>query len=491
MNSVVVVGAGLAGLSAACHLVGRGYRVTVLEASDRPGGRAGAIEQDGFTFDSGPVVLTMRGLLNDAFEAAGSSVEDHLRLQRLDPAYRARFHDGSVLHVRHGHEAMHDEIATHCGAADAKAFDEFVVWLKALYAAELPHFIDANFNSPLDLLRHPVAAAKLLQLGGFGRLGPSIEKRFRDERLHRMFSFQAMYAGLPPALALALYAVITYMDSIEGVWFPEGGMRAMGPAMAEAITAAGGEVRCSTPVERVLRRPDGSVTGVRLADGSALSADAVVVTVDLPVAYDTLLDLQPPRVVRRKPHYSPSCVVWHAGLAGEPEADAVHHTIHFGQQWQGAFDDLMVRGTLMQDPSRFVCRPSLDDRAAAPEGTQTMYVLEPTPNLVDGELDWGATSRAAMRERLYGFVAESGYPTDVLTERLVTPQDWLEQGMAAGTPFALAHTFMQTGPFRPSNVRREAPGLVFAGSGTTPGVGIPMVLISGKLAAQRVDEVLR
>ena len=121
MNSVVVVGAGLAGLSAACHLVGRGYRVTVLEAADRPGGRAGAIEQDGFTFDSGPVVLTMRGLLNDAFEAAGSSVEDHLRLQRLNPAYRARFHDGSVLHVRHGHEAMHDEIATdHVGPGEIR-----------------------------------------------------------------------------------------------------------------------------------------------------------------------------------------------------------------------------------------------------------------------------------------------------------------------------------------------------------------------------------
>ncbi|MBK8448093.1 MAG: phytoene desaturase [Micropruina sp.] len=491
MRHVVVVGAGLAGLSAACHLVGSGYRVTVLEAADRPGGRAGAIEQDGFTFDSGPVVLTMRGLLADAIRAAGSNLDDLLTLHRLDPAYRARFADGSVLHVRHGHEAMRDEIATHCGAADAKAFDAFVAWLKALYAAELSHFIDANFNSPLDLLRHPGSAARLLQLGGFGRLGPSIEKRFRDERLHRMFSFQAMYAGLPPAQALALYAVITYMDSIEGVWFPEGGMRAIGPAMAQAVTLAGGEVRCSTPVERVLRRPDGAVTGVRLADGSAISADAVVVTVDLPVAYDSLLDLDPPRLLRRRPRYSPSCVVWHAGVQGEPEPDAVHHTIHFGQQWQGAFDDLMVRGTLMQDPSRFVCRPSLDDPAAAPAGTQTMYVLEPTPNLADGELDWTHSARVAMRERLAGFVAGAGYPSEVLSELLVTPQDWLDQGMAAGTPFALAHTFTQTGPFRPSNVRKEAPGLVFAGSGTTPGVGIPMVLISGKLAAERVGEVLR
>jgi len=491
MSHVVVVGAGLAGLATACHLIGQGVRVTVLEAAERPGGRAGSLEQDGFTFETGPVVLTMRGLLARVFAAAGTRLEDHLSLQRLDPAYRARFHDGSVMHVRHGHEAMREEIATHCGARDAAAFDGFVAWLRALYAAELPNFIDRNFNSPLDLLRNPLAAMKLVALGGFGRLGPAIERRFADERLHRMFSFQAMYAGLAPAQALALYAVITYMDSIEGVWFPVGGMRALGPALAEAVNAAGGTVRCGTEVDRVLRRADGAVTGVRMADGGSIAADAVVLTPDLPFAYDRLLDLDRPAVLKRKPRYSPSCVVWHAGLQGEPEPDAVHHTIHFGADWQGAFDDLLVRGTLMRDPSVFVCRPSLDDPSAAPSGYQSMYVLEPTPNLADGDLEWTPSARSMMRQRLHSFVSEAGYPDQVVTERLVTPLDWREQGMAAGTPFALAHTFGQTGPFRPANVRRDAPGLVFAGSGTTPGVGIPMVLISGRLAAERVAEVLR
>ena len=490
MNSVVVVGAGLAGLSAACHLVGRGYRVTVLEAADRPGGRAGAIEQDGFTFDSGPVVLTMRGLLNDAFEAAGSSVEDHLRLQRLDPAYRARFHDGSVLHVRHGHEAMHDEIATHCGAADAKAFDEFVVWLKALYAAELPHFIDANFNSPLDLLRSPMAALKLLRLGAFGRLGPAVARRFDDERLHRVFSFQAMYAGLAPDQALALYAVITYMDSVEGVWFPQGGMHAVPRAMARAASEAGVEFRYSTPVESVVRTPGGSASGVRLADGELVSADAVVVTADLPVAYERLLPgVTAPRAARTG-SFSPSALVWHVGVRGELPAQTGHHNIHFGEAWAGAFDDLLVRGVPMSDPSRFVAVPSLDDPGAAPAGHHTLYVLEPVPNLHVGRLDW-STEGPRLRDRIREFLAGFGYPVDVVTEELVTPADWQRSGLAAGTPFALAHTFGQTGPFRPRNVDRRVPGLVFAGSGTTPGVGIPMVLISGKLAAQRVQEVLR
>ena len=163
-------------------------------------------------------------------------------------------------------------------------------WLQDLYVAEMPNFIDRNFDSPLDLLRDPAVAAKLVRLGGFGRLGNAIQRRFRDERLHRMFSFQAMYAGLAPDEALAIYAVITYMDSIEGVWFPDGGMHAMPVALATAAEKAGTEFRYGASVAEVLRRTDtGGVAGVRLDSGEQLAADAVVCTLDLPTAYEQLL----------------------------------------------------------------------------------------------------------------------------------------------------------------------------------------------------------
>ena len=236
MSHVVVVGAGLAGLAAACHLVGDGHRVTVLEREDVPGGRAGILQRDGFTFDTGPTVLTMPDLIDRPLRAAGSSLAERLELTLLDPAYRAFYADGSTLEVRHGHEAMRAEIHRECGSVDAAAFDEFVTWLRRLYLTEMPHFIDRNFDRPTDLLSRPAAAARLLAMGGFGRLGPMIRRRFADERLHRLFSFQAMYAGLAPDDALALYAVITYMDSIEGVYFPKGGMRAVPRALADAAT---------------------------------------------------------------------------------------------------------------------------------------------------------------------------------------------------------------------------------------------------------------
>lgn len=485
---VAVVGAGLSGLSAAMHLAGRGHDVAVVEREATPGGRNGVLRQDGFAFDTGPTVFTMVDLLDDAFRAIGRRTSDYVTLKLLDPAYRAFFADGSTLRVWHEHKRMREEIAKESGSLDAAAFDEFVVWLRKLYIAEMPNFIDANFDTPLDLLRNPRAALELVRLGGFGRLGPAIARRFQDERLHRIFSFQAMYAGLAPAQALAIYAVITYMDSIEGVWFPEGGMRAVPEAMARAAEEAGVTFRWSSPVRSIARTGDGRASGVELEDGEIIPAQAVVCTVDLPVAYEKLLpDVRPPRVVR-KGSYSPSAVVWHLGVRGEIPEDKGHHNIHFGEAWDEAFTDLLHSGRPMRDPSRLVCVPSLDDDTAAPDGCHTLYVLEPTPNLQVGRIDW-AQEAPRMRERLLAFLRAEGYPTDIVTEHLVTPVEWEQQGLAAGAPFALAHTFRQTGPFRPANVDRRVPGLVFAGSGTVPGVGIPMVLVSGKLAADRIDRL--
>lgn len=491
MSRVVVVGAGLSGLTAACHLVGRGHDVIVLERNATPGGRAGRLERSGYVFDTGPTVLTMPRLLEEAFNATGVAMADLLSLRRLDPAYRACFADGSTIHVRQGRTAMAEEIRLCCGPRDAAAFKKFADWLGRLYRAEMDPFIARNYDGPLDLAWPPGPLLRLLGMGAFGRLGPRVRRTFRDERLHRLFSFQAMYAGLAPQQALALYAVITYMDTVEGVWFPRGGVHAVPRALAAAAEKRGALFRYDAPVERVLLAAggEGPVTGVRLVGGELVAADAVVCTADLPTAYASLLPyLQPPRAARSG-RYSPSALVWHVGVRGAPAATVAHHNIHFADMWDDAFRALMHDGTLMPEPSTLVTVPTVTEPTLAPDGGSAIYVLEPVPNL-DGRVDW-TTERPRARERLYKRLAGMGYPTDVVTEELVDPLDWQARGMARGTPFALAHTFGQTGPFRPSNVDPRAPGLVFAGSGTVPGVGVPMVVVSGRLAADRVDAYTR
>ena len=488
---VVVVGAGLGGLSAAAHLTKHGHAVTIVERDPIPGGRAGMITEAGFRLDNGPTVLTMPNLLADVFAAAGAEMADFVTIDKVDPMYRACFADGSTLMVRHGREAMTNEIRQFSNATEAQAFGRFCDWLERLYRVEMANFIDTNYDSAVDLMKPWRAGLELVRLGAFGRLGRKVASFFHDERLQRIFSFQSMYAGLAPYEALSLYAVITYMDSVEGVFVPRGGMHAMATGLAEAVQKAGATIRYDSPVTRILRDGSGRVNGVELAgDGSGsgerISADVVVCNADLPVAYRTLLGgVDAPRVARRG-KYSPSCLLWVAGVRGAPPADATHHNIHFGNDWDSSFKAIIHDGVRMPDPSILVTLHSLDDPALAPDGCSSLYVLEPTPNL-DGHVDWSRERDRAV-DSLRARVAGLGYPTDVVVERIYDPLDWQALGMERGTPFALAHTFGQTGPFRPNNIDKRVPGLVFVGSSTLPGVGVPMVLVSGKLAAQRVQQ---
>jgi phytoene desaturase len=487
-DHVVVVGAGLSGLACALHLLGAGRRVTVLELADHPGGRAGRLDLRGpsgdYLVDTGPTVLTMPELVDEALAAVGEKLADRLELIRVEPAYRTRFADGSTIDVHTDPDVMEAEIADRVGGADAAGYRRLRDWLTELYQVQIGTFIGANMNSPLSLLTPDLA--RLAVLGGFGRLGPKIGSFVRDERLRRIFSFQALYAGLAPDRALAAYGVIAYMDTVAGVWFPRGGMRALPTALADAAAAAGAEFRYGVRVTGLVRR-GGRAVGVRFRTGDGelglVDADAVVLTPDLPVSY-RLLGRAPRRPVPIR--WAPSAVVVHlGGTAGSVDA---HHTISFGTAWERTFEEILHRGELMSDPSLLLTTPTVSDPSLAPAGRHLRYLLAPCPNTTRGGLDWPRL-REAYPEELLGVLERRGLrlldtPPEVC--RVVTPHDWATDGLAAGTPFSAAHTFAQTGPFRPGNRAAGWSNVVLAGCGTTPGVGVPPTLISGRLAAARI-----
>lgn len=484
----MVVGAGLGGLATAIRLSAAGADVTVVERDARPGGRAGRFVRGGYAFDTGPSVLTMPSLLDELFALGGESREQHLPLTRLDPAYRARFHDGSEIAIRGSVEAMVEEVRSTCGPAEAARFVRFARRLGDLYEAEYATFIDANFDSPLDLAR-PVALARLIRLGGFRRVHALVASFLTDWRLVRLFTFQSMYAGMSPYEALGIYAIIAYMDAIAGVYFPVGGVHRVSEELAALAERLGVDIRLETPVESIAVA-GGRATGVRTGGGERLAADVVVCNPDLPVAYRDLLPAQAtPRRVRHL-RYSPSCVVVHLGLDADL-AGAAHHNIHFAEDYQASFDDILA-GRMQRDASWFLTVPTVTDPGMAPAGGAIAFYLLPTPNLLGDPIAWAEQGPREVRlaqQRLEG--AGYGRVSDAtVVSEVVTPADWAARGMAAGTPFAASHHFFQTGPFRPANVAPKVRGVVFAGSSTTPGVGVPMVLVSGKLAAERVLQQL-
>ena len=480
-ENVVVVGAGLAGLSAAIHLAASGRKVTILERELVPGGRNGLLNKGGYAFDTGPTVLTMPSLIEEIFDALGEKLSDWLELMPVEPLYRANFHDGSVINVYPEFEKMSEEIRNKVGEKEAVGYKKYVDFVTKLYKYEMNDFIDRNIDSPLNLLTPNLA--KLIAIGGFRKLAPKVSDYLADERMQKIYSFQAMYAGVSPQQALAIYAVIAYMDSINGVFFPKGGMHALPRAMANVAQKHGVEIKYGFDVAK-LEIKDGAVISAISKNGERVLGDAFVLNPDLPIAWRDLLGRTPSRISSLK--YSPSCFLMLAGSKAKYDHLA-HHNIHFGKSWDLVFKEIIDSGKLMSDPSFLITVPSKDDPSLAPVGRESYYVLFPTPNL-SADIDW-RTTKHTYRDSVIKKLEENGYKdfgNSIEVEDITTPLEWQERGMEMGAPFASAHTFLQTGPFRPSNLAKGFSNVVFTGSGTQPGVGVPMVLISGKLAAQRI-----
>jgi phytoene desaturase len=477
----VVIGSGFGGLAAAVRLGARGYRVTILEKQDQPGGRAAVYRQDGFTFDAGPTIITAPFLFEELWRLCGRKMADDVDLRPIDPFYRIRFHDGEVFNYSGDKSAMRREVARF-NPADVAGYDGFMRESEAIYRVGFEQLGDVPFNSPLDMAR---VAGDLVKLRGYKCVYGLVSKYLRDERLRTVFSFHPLLIGGSPFRSTAIYCLIAFLEQRWGVHFVMGGAGRLVAGLIDLVEGQGGKVRCGEEVASIVVE-HGAARGVRLASGEKIVADIVVSNADSAWTYRHLL----PAAARRRwsdrkierARYSMGLFVWYFGTRRRYE-DVAHHTILLGPRYRELLADIFQRKVLARDFSLYLHRPTAIDSSLAPPGCDTFYVLSPVPNLLGGQ-DWRAEAEP-YRRRIAKTLEETilpGLTGEVETSRVTTPLDFQDRlNSFAGAAFGLEPILTQSAWFRPNNRSEDVRNLFLVGAGTHPGAGLPGVLSSARI----------
>jgi phytoene desaturase len=477
----VVIGSGLGGLAAGVRLGARGYRVTVLEKLDAPGGRAYVFKQDGFTFDAGPTIITAPFLLEELWSLCGKSLADDVELRSLSPFYGIRFDDGSVFEASANAEAMREEVRR-ISPADVRGYDTFFAESEAIYRVGFEQLGHVPFSSLMDMAR---IAPQLVKLGVWRSVHDHVAKHLRHPKLRMALSFHPLFIGGNPFRVTAIYSLIAYLERAHGVHAAIGGTGRIVQGLARLIEGQGGEVRCDSEVAHISEK-NGRATGVVLASGESIAADIVVSNADSATTYGKLL---PPSLARgfaerrmAKARYSMSLFVWYFGT-NKRFPNVRHHTILMGPRYRELLEDIFERKILADDMSLYLHRPTATDPSLAPPGCDSFYVLSPVPNQ-DSGIDW--TKRAESYRQAIAARLEAtelpGFEQHIVTSRIMTPIDFEHRlNSYKGAAFGLEPVFTQSAWFRPHNKSQTLEGLYLVGAGTHPGAGVPGVLSSARV----------
>lgn len=493
-HDAVVIGAGLGGLAAAMRLGAKGYRVTVVDRLDRPGGRGSSITQGGHRFDLGPTIVTVPQILRDLWAACGRDFDRDVALVPMDPFYRITWPDGETFTMKGDEAAMRAEIAR-LAPGDLAGYDRFLRDAERRYRVGY----EGLGRRPMHQLAELI---KVLPTFGMLRADRSVHAhaalRFRNERLRFAFSFHPLFIGGDPFHVTSMYILVSHLEKAFGVHYAQGGVQAIADAMAGVIAGQGGRVLLGQEADAILAER-GRAAGVRLKDGRALRAPVVVSNADPGFTYTHLMrDLPRRRWTRAKlarARWSMGLFVWYFGTRGTrgmwPEAG--HHTILVGPRYREHVKDIFIRGKLSPDMSLYVHRPSVTDPSAAPEGGDTFYALSPVPHLghADDPTDWA--ERAEPYRQAVQQVLEDRLLPGLgahLTESLVfTPETFRDRYLSPlGAGFSIEPRILQSAWFRPHNVSEELPGLYLVGAGTHPGAGVPGVIGTAEVLAQLVPD---
>ncbi|MEN9935749.1 MAG: hypothetical protein RLZZ387_2328 [Chloroflexota bacterium] len=482
---IVVVGGGLGGLSAAIHLAARGRPVTVLEQNERVGGKLNLVEADGFSFDTGPSLLTMPWVLRELLEQGGARLEDELQITPLDPICRYNWLDGASFDAWQTTPRLIQEIER-LEPADVAGFLRFMAYAARIYDAVAEPFLIRPFTGLRDMLG-PKLMTDSLAIDPLRTVDQAVRSFFRSPYLRQVFNRYATYNGSSPFRAPATFNLISYVEFAQGGWHVCGGMYEIARALERVARRLGVEIRTRARVERVVTH-GGAARAVRLEGGEEIAASAVVANVDPRYVYGRLIPearAEARRLERLELSYSGFVLMLGVDRIYPQLA---HHNIFFAGDYRREFDAIVSKGVPYADPTIYVCAPSVTDTRVAPPGTTNMFILVNAP-AVNPRVDWHGEA-AAYRDLVVRKLERMGLEDigrHIIVERVMTPADIEERYSApGGAIYGLASNGPFTAFLRPPQRARSIKGLYFAGGGTHPGGGIPLVLLSGRAAAQHV-----
>jgi phytoene desaturase len=480
---IAVIGGGLGGLSAAIHLKVAGFEVTIYEAQERVGGRANQIEAQGFRFDTGPSLLNYPWVFEDLFRAAGRTMSDYVELLPVDPSIRFVWRDGTRFTL----SSKLDQLLEEClrlEPGSGPALMAFLANAETKYNFSFRKLVSRNEDNPFKWLG-ALSPSEMALSAVWRSLDSELARYFKSRHIREALGSYAMYLGGSPWNLPGLFSILPFGELAYGLWLPKGGIYGLVQGIERLAVELGVRIVTQTRVDRITS-DRGRVTGLVLDGGRAEPWDIVVSNVDVPTT-QTHLFAKPRRP--RRPRMTPGVITYYWGLRGKVKGLG-HHTIFLPDDVRATFDDLLKRKRLPADPAFYISVASETDRALAPAGDTALFMLAPTPLISElDDRDW-ATAAEVMKARILSRLREHDIEIgrqQFVVEQVYTPMDWRSRfGLYDGSAFGAAHTLLQLGPMRDRNFDPEIQGLYYTGAGTTPGTGMPMVLLGGKMTAERI-----